>query len=148
MFLPEGFGGSESDDLYARIETVQDAVRESARTRDFCLEHAAGGRVAMLMALFVEEMAVNVVEHNERKHKGPALVDMRPYVGGGRVFFSMMDLHDRFDPTRYCELHRADSPEEHIGIRMVTAMAKEVRYYSTFNSNNLTVSMDIGEERT
>ena len=73
-------------------------------------------------------------------------MDYRLYANGGDICFSMMDLHDHFDPTLFYELHNTDSPEGHIGIRMVTKMAKEVRYFSTFNSNNLIVTMTRGEE--
>lgn len=146
MFLPKDFGGAETDNLYARIQTIDDAIRESERTCEFCLQHGTSKRIAMLMGLFTEEMAVNAVEHNAKKHRKPACVDYRLYANGGDICFSMMDLHDHFDPTLFYELHNTDSPEGHIGIRMVTKMAKEVRYFSTFNSNNLIVTMTRGEE--
>ena len=39
MFLPESFGGEESDNLYAVIRTPEDAIRESSRAHSFCLQH-------------------------------------------------------------------------------------------------------------
>lgn len=60
---------------------------------------------------------------------------------------SRMDLSDHFDPTLFYELNKEDYPEKHIGIGIVMKSAKEVRYYSAFNSNNLIVFLDFDREK-
>lgn len=60
----------------------------------------------------------------------------------GRICFSLRDLSDQCDPTAFYNLHLDDQPEAHLGIRMVTKMAKEIRYFSAFNSTNLIVYID------
>ena len=143
MFLPKDFGGSETDNIYAEIRTMDDVLRASHDSQVFCLQHGASPRQAMLIALFVEEMTENVIQHAEKMKLKPPVVDFRLYVNKeGKFCFSLMDLSDQFDPTMYYELHRGDSPEEHIGIRMVTDMAADIRYFSTFSSNNLVVYLD------
>lgn len=142
MFLPEDFGGSEADNLYAEIRTVEDVVRESERAYAFCLEHGADRRKAYWLSLCVEEMAINILDHaREHDHKS-VCADFRLYVSDGRICFSLRDLSCQFDPTAFYTLHLADSPEAHIGIRMVTNLAKEIRYFSAFNSNNLILYID------
>jgi len=56
-----------------------------------------------------------------------------------------MDLSEHFDPTLFYQLNKDD--KTHIGIRMVTELARDIRYFSAFNSNNLIVSLDLnGDE--
>ncbi len=139
MFLPEGFGGKEADNLYGRICSVDDAVSFSDRSGRFCLERGIDRKKAMLIALCVEEMAVNVLQHAEKIKKDDVAIDFRLYVSDDRISFTMSDLGDLFDPTVFYRMHQNDSPEEHIGIRMLMKGADEVRYFSSFGSNNLIV---------
>ena len=138
MFLPNGFGGEQSDNMYAEIRNIADAVRISEQTRQFCLEHHVPDKSAMFTALYVEEMTVNVLDYAQQKQIWNVCIDFRLFVDDEEnIYFSLMDLSEQFDPTLFYKLHKDDV--EHIGIRMVTKMAKEIRYFSTFKSNNLTV---------
>ncbi len=142
MFLPEAFGGSPSDNLYAQIRNSDEAIECSSKTQQFLLDHKIDRKKAMLTGLFVEEMAMNILEHARKKKIDDISVDFRLLVSDTTICFSMTDFSDLFDPTSFYEFHRYDSPEEHIGIRMVMKAAKEVHYFSTFSSNNLFVSLD------
>ena len=142
MFLPEGFGGDESDNMYAEVRTGEDAIRVSQDTREFCLAHGTDERLAGLMALFVEELTQNVIEHARKVDKKGVCVDFRLFIREGDLCFSVMDMSDSFDPTQFYELNREDYPSKHIGIGLVMEMAKEVRYFSAYNSNNLIVCLD------
>ena len=139
MFLPEGFGGKEEDNMYAAIRTMDDVMVQSGRTKEFCLSHGVSEAIASQMSLFVEEMAKNVIEYAEQNHDEYINVDFRLYVEDGELYISMMDLGDLFDPTAFYELNKDN--KEHIGIRMVTNLSDEMRYFSTFNSNNLVICM-------
>lgn len=147
MFLPEGFGGDEADNMYAEIRSVDDVNRVSRETCDFCLRHSADEKSCKLMGLFVEELSVNVLEHARKVDKKNVCVDYRLFTNGEDICFSMMDLSDHFDPTEFYELNREDYPGKHIGIGLVIQMAKEVRYFSAFNSNNLIVYLDVDDQR-
>ena len=143
MFLSEDFGGAETDNLYAVIRNPEDAVLQSERTRSFCLEHGADERKAFLMALCAEEMTINILDHAQKVGKRDVSADYRLFVSDGRICFSLRDLSDHFDPTAFYQLHQdEDGPEAHLGIRMVTKIAKEVTYFSAFNSNNLIIYID------
>lgn len=140
MFLPAGFGGEQSDNLYAKIRSEEEAIEISKQAYQFCLDHHTDHRKAMFTSLFVEEMAINAFERpKKRKKKESLCIDFRLFINKGDITFSLMDLSEQFDPFMFQELHDDSSPEDHIGIRIVTGMAKETRYYSTFRSNNLVV---------
>lgn len=74
----------------------------------------------------------------------PVRIDYRLFVDkdSGNICFSMMDLCEYFDPTLFFSIHHDIDPEEHAGIRLVMDMAKEIRYFNTFNSNNLIIYLD------
>ena len=136
MFLPKDFGGSDNDNIYAEIRTIDDAIQESKQAEDFCLSHHTGEREAKLMGLFVEEMAVSVLERTPDR---PVTIDFRLFVHDEKICFSMMDLSEQFNPTMFYEIHEEEDEEKYLGIRLVMDMAKEVRYQSTYKNNTLTV---------
>ena len=142
MLLPEDFGGTEMDNIYAEIRTIDDVVRESERAYDFCLQRFADKRLAIMTSLFVEEMAGNVVRHAERTGNDAVYVNYRLFADQGRVCLNIMDLGDRFDPAAFYEMYHDDSPDRHVGIRLVMNMAKEVLYFNTYRSNNLTIYLE------
>ena len=89
-----------------------------------------------------EEMAGNVVEHAIRKGNDSVCVNYRLFADRGRICFNIMDRGDRFDPAAFYEMYHDDSPGRHVGIRIVMNMAKEVLYFNTFRSNNLTIYLE------
>ena len=93
------------------------------------------------------DIALNVLDHARETQKKDIYVDFRLFTKDGEICFSMMDLSDQFDPAEFYELNRADYPQKHIGISIAMNMAKEVRYYSAFNSNNLIVFLDMNRQK-
>ena len=89
-----------------------------------------------------EEMAGNVVEHAIRKGNDSVCVNYRLFADRDSICFSIMALGDRFDPAAFYELYHDSDPERLFGIRMVMNMAKEVLYYNTYRSNNLTIYLE------
>lgn len=142
MFLRDDFGGSESDNLNVQISSMEDVTRESERAASFCLCHGANRRQANLMALFVEEMAGNIVRHGKPRGHGGVCVDYRLYVDHDRIALSLRDYCEAFDPMKYYEIHQEDHGESNIGIRMVMKLAKDIRYINTFNSNCLFIYLE------
>lgn len=142
MLLPDDFGVDEGSELYSYIQTIDDAVQQSETTRKFCLSHGADAKKANLMALFVEEMSVNIVRHGKPKKKSGINVDFRLYVKDGKFCLSLRDYCEAFDPEKYYEIHKEDNPESNIGIRLVMKLAQDVRYINTFNSNCTMILLD------
>ena len=143
MFLKPGFGGREEDNLNARIITMDDVMRESERAAEFCRAHGTDGRTAHMMALFVEEMAGNIVSHGRPRGRDGVCVDYRLFADGNSICLSLRDYCEAFDPMKYYEMHRADSAEDNLGIRMVMKLAKDVRYVNTYNSNCLFIYLEV-----
>ena len=141
MLLPDDFGGTDSDNLYAAITSMEDVITESRKAEEFCLRHGTDRRTANLMGLFVEELAGNIIRHGKSRRNQKPAVDFRLSVNDSRIILSLRDYLQEFDPTAYYAAHHNEGPEEMPGIRIVTELAEEIRYYNAFNSNNIIVCL-------
>ncbi len=140
MYLSKRFGGKKTDNLYASIITLEDVIRERGKAEQFCLAHGTSKKDALHTALFIEEMAGNIVEHGEMKEKAVSSIDYRLSVIRGKITLTIRDYRARFDPILYLdENHR--NPEKVMGISIVKNLAKDVRYFNAFNSNNIIISI-------
>lgn len=144
MFLPEDFGGAETDNIYAEIRTTEDAIQNSEKTKEFCLQHGTGTKTATLMALFVEEMSADfLADLKDVKHSASKTVclDYRIFTNGEDICFSMMDRIDHLNASTFYNLQNDENPEAHLGIKILLKQADEVRYFTAYGSNNLIVHM-------
>ena len=140
MFLPKNFGGADSDNLYGTVITAEDAVRESENVRQFCLEHNISSKKANLLALYIEEMSIDAISRSKRDSDSPR-IEFRLYIKNNNLLLSIMDLGSKFDPVSYYKLHGDEDLTRNIGLRTVVKTAKEVKYYNSFNSNNIMISL-------
>lgn len=129
--------GKKADSRQAHLTSIDEVMRESMAAERFCLNHGSDEKLAKWMALFVEEMAGNILLHGVPRKANDVSVDYRLFVNGGRICLCLRDYCEAFDPTRYFEAHRDNDNHEQTGIRMVMSRAKEVQYFNTFGSNNI-----------
>ena len=145
MLLPESFGGSNSDNLYGSISTIGDVVSESKRTEEFCLKQGIDTKSAMRMALFMEEMAGNIVQHGNPDAAKATVAEYRLFISDNRICLTLRDYNQAFDPTAWYHANQDKKPGEGTGIRMVMALAEDTCYFNAFNSNNLIIWLNTGE---
>lgn len=140
MLIQETFGGSEDDNLYIRIKTMDDVVKARDDSEKFCLEHGIEAKRALYCALFIEEMAGNVVLHGKRKRFNSVCCDFRLFINDDKISLTLRDYCRQFDPAKYLE--KLKSEEKGIGIKMVMELSSEFRYFSAFDSNNLIIVVE------
>ena len=140
--LEDDFGAAPGEFLEATVRTSEEVVEASRRADDFCREHGESARNSMMIALCIEEMANNIVEHGFTKdNKTDHSIDIRLLYKDGRKVIRIRDNCVNFDPIHYLELHNDEDPTVHIGIRMVMKMVKEANYVNSLGLNNLTLVM-------
>ena len=139
--LPEGFGAEEGQAMEMTVRTSEEVVEASRRADTFCREHGESPRNSMMIALCIEEMANNIVEHGFTKGGKDHSIDIRLLFKDGRKVIRIRDNCVNFDPIHYLELHSDEDPTVHIGIRMVMKMVKEANYVNSLGLNNLTLVM-------
>ena len=126
MLLSEDFGGSNSDNLYGSASTMEDVVRERQRTETFCLKQGTGAKSAKRMALFMEEMGGNIIEHGRSGTRKASGVEYRLFVSDNRICLTLRDYNRAFDPTAWYHANMDRKPGEGTGIRMVMALAEDI----------------------
>ncbi len=142
MFLPEGFGGNESNNMYDRIDTIDEVAPLSEKAYLFCKDQGLEERTAKLISLFTEEIISGVILHGKKRRFGAYGVDYRLAINDDKISITFRDMCKAFDPLKWRELHSKDTSPDSIGIRMVLDMVKDARYFNAFRSNNLILSLN------
>lgn len=143
LMLPEDFGVPAEDLMERDIRTLQDVSAASEAAGRFCTEHGSSGLVSNRIALCIEEMGINTVTYGFEKEKGRHL-SIRVQHKGDRWTLRFRDDCREFNPVTYA----ANQPKsEGNGIRLVLAMADEVRYTYSMNLNNITILLNDEAEK-
>jgi len=135
--LPASFGASIDECFECKVSNISDAVEASSKAIDFCLAHGESKNTSVLIGLCIEEMTCNIVNHGFSEDQKSHSIEVRLVFRGDTKIISIRDNCVGFDPVHYHELHIADDPVAHLGIRTVVSSAKEAVYLNTFGLNNL-----------
>ena len=139
MVIPKDFGVPHKERMDITVRSVGEVVSISQAVQDFCLARGISGKRAYMAALFLEEMAGNVVEHGFTKDAKKHTVDIRVAHKEGEVILRIRDDCVPFDPHERQKIAESDDPVKNIGIRMVFKMAREIEYQNILGLNVLTI---------
>lgn len=140
LFLREPFGVSEDNLLDFSITEPSQVIPASEAVEKFCTEKGASQKESMMLALFVEELSNNIVQFGFADGKRHS-VDIRVIKQNDGWILRVRDDCKKFDPTEWVKLHNTEDKTRNIGIRMVCGMAKDVKYLSTLELNNITITI-------
>ena len=139
MVIPKNFGVPEDERIDITVRSVDEVVTVSRRVQEFCRQRGIDSKNAYYAALFLEEMAGNVVEHGFTKDTKQHTVDIRVAHKDGQVILRIRDDCVPFDPGERQKIASPDDPVKNIGIRMVYRMAKDIEYQNILGLNVLTI---------
>ena len=145
MLLPKDFGG-DSSNLYGSFSTMEEVLRESRRMEGFCLIQGTDAKSATRMSLFMEEMGGNIIQYANPSARKTTGAEYRLFVSDYRICLTLRDYNQSFDPTAWYQANSDADLDTGIGIRMVMGLAKDIRYFNAFNSNNLILWLDAEEK--
>lgn len=138
--IPKDFGATDDDCLDATVRTSSEIIQVSEQAEEFCLGRGENVRDSKMIALCIEEMANNIVEHGFTKdRRKDHTIDIRLVFKDDKRMIRIRDNCVTFDPVAYMDLHKDDDPTAHIGIRLVMKMVKDANYVCTMGLNNLTL---------
>ncbi|MBO4383912.1 MAG: ATP-binding protein [Clostridia bacterium] len=142
LMLRKDFGVNENDCVERSVVSMDDVIALSVDVGEFCSSHGIGKKEANRVALCIEEMAGNVVEHGFADGK-PHHLDVRVIVKDGKTVLRMRDDCAFFDLREQAKKWSFDPehPEKNIGIRMVMGASEDVVYTRTMKTNNLIVTV-------
>ena len=140
LLLKEDFGVAPDCLLEMDIRSMQDVTDAARRAERFCLEHGQSAKISNHIALCIEEMAANTIQHGfarDRKHHS---LSVRLLEKEKDIVLRFRDDCSAFDPVSYIPKEGKDA----LGIRLVFAFAQDVRYTYALNLNNICIR--IGRE--
>ena len=136
LMLKQDFGVQPENLLEMDIHTLDDVTAAAQAAEQFCLRHGQSEKTANHIALCVEEMAGNTVIHGFAPGKDNHL-SVRIQHKGSRWVLRFRDDCQAFDPVHYVPKGENDA----LGLRLVTAMADDIRYTYSMSLNNLTIKL-------
>ena len=123
------------------IQDLDKVATISEQIQNFCDEHGIDHKRAMYSALCMEEMAGNVIEHGFTKDNKQHSLDIFACVEDEDVTLRLRDNCKPFDPKTKLKMVDNDDVTKNIGIKMVSKIAKEMNYQTTFGMNVLTIKL-------
>ena len=136
LLLREDFGVRPEDLMETDIRTLAEVTETARNAENFCRQHGQDERTANHIALCIEEMASNTVIHGFGGRQDHHL-SVRVQHRGEQWVLRFRDDCTAFDPVSYVPRGERDA----LGIRLVMAMAEDVRYTYSLNLNNLAIKL-------
>ena len=146
--LSDDFGAAKEDVFECSVTDIENVASASQEVIDFCKKKNHPDRVAYFVGLSIEEMATNILKYGfkdsdrKREYDKNAISGLTGYFADIRVVSKEDSLTVRlrdncreFDPRKRIDLHSPESPESHIGIRMVSRIAAQIDYYNNAGIN-------------
>ena len=139
LMIPNGFGFNSENSFSVSISTVEEAVAVSERIESFCNQHNVDRRKSYFSARCMEELAANIILNgftaDDKKHH----CDIHVMIDPDEVVLRLRDDCPYFNIRERYDSLAEDDIDAGVWIRMVFALAKDVKYINIFNTNTLII---------
>ena len=140
LLLRKDFGVSPDCLLEMDIRSMEDVTAAARKAEQFCHDHGQDAKVSNHIALCIEEMAANTIQHGFAMDKKHHDLSVRLLQKETDTVLRFRDDCGAFDPVSYIPKDNEDA----LGIRLVLAFARDARYTYALNLNNVCIC--IGRE--
>ncbi|MBQ0011366.1 MAG: hypothetical protein KBT07_01520 [Clostridiales bacterium] len=141
LMIPDGFGYNSENSFSVSISTVEEAVAVSEQIESFCIAHQVDKRQSFFSARCMEELSTNIILNgftaDDKKHH----CDIRVMIDPDGVVLRLRDDCPYFNIRERYDSLAEDDIDAGVWIRMVFALAKDIRYINIFNTNTLVIRM-------
>jgi len=137
LLLEEDFGVGEGDLMEADIHSMEEVTAVAEEAERFCRERSQSNRLGNHIALCIEEMAGNTIQHGFTRDRKNHHLSVRILHKPDHWVVRFRDDCGAFDPVHYLPAPGEDA----VGIHLVLALAEEARYTYTMNLNNLSLRL-------
>ncbi len=139
MVIPADFGVKETERLDFAVHGLEDVAGISEQTQQFCLERDIDKKRSLYAGLSLEEMTGNVVKHGFKTDQKEHHAFARVVHKNDDVILCIKDDCRAFDPVSRYRITDHTDMTRNIGVRIVTAMAKNVSYQNILGLNVLNI---------
>ena len=139
LLLKDSFGVASDHLLEMDIHSMEDVMSASRQAGAFCLAHGQSRKVSNHIALCIEEMAANTIQHGfamDNKHHD---LSVRLLEKDNDLVLRFRDDCGAFDPVKYIPKDEEDA----LGIRLILAFARDARYTYALNLNNVCIRISV-----
>ena len=135
LMLRDDLGVTGDRLLELDIGTLEAVTAAVERAETFCRMHGQDTRIANHIAVCIEEMAANTIQHGFSADGREHHLSVRILCKEHDWVLRFRDDCGAFDPVHYVPATGKDD----LGIRLMLAMASEAHYTYSLNLNNLTL---------
>ena len=125
------------------IETLDDAINASRSVDDLCRSLSVPGNKAHALALCVEELAINTVEHGFTKDNKDHHLEMRIIISDDYLILRLRDDCKKFNLKERYDMLNPDDIGSNLGLRIVFGLADQINYSSAINLNNVCIQISL-----
>ena len=133
LLLDDSFSVPEDHILEIDVRSIEDVGRAAATAEEFCRKHGQDARITNHIALCVEEMASNTIQHGFSRSRKQNHLFIRVMYKEDAFVLRFRDDCGAFDPVNYIPREGKDA----LGIRLVMSIAEDAQYTHSLNLNNL-----------
>ena len=137
LLLKEDFGVTEDCLLETSVHNLAEMGALVEEAEKFCLSHGASPSLSNHIALCIEEMAGNTIQHGFSRDTRLHHLSVRLLYKGESWILRFRDDCQAFDPIHYVP----DGEEDALGIRLAMTLAEKANYTYSLNMNNLTLRL-------
>ena len=141
LMIPDGFGFNSENSFSVSISTVEEAVAVSERIESFCIQHEVDRRKSYFSARCMEELATNIILCGFTADDKTHHCDIHVMIDSDEVVLRLRDDCPYFNIRERYDSLTEDDIDAGVWIRIVFALAKDVKYINIFNTNTLIIRM-------
>ena len=140
LLLPDEFEKDIIANLSISLENdIDEVIGLSNKILQFGEKYDTHKEMFNKLALCVEEMAGNIIQHGFKSSKKKHFIDIRIILTEKNIVFRIRDDGMAFNPLEYA--NQNEITENAIGIHMIQKLSKKMDYVNTIGLNNLTITL-------
>lgn len=140
ILLPKTFDVPDEDRLDTTVYNLDEVMNLKEKAWDFCTEKGCDNRRRYVIALCVEELARNVVQHGFKENKKNC-IDLRIIKKDENYILRIRDNCVLFNPKKELQLINNEDLTYHMGLRLAFETAEDIQYTSLLKLNNLIIKV-------
>ena len=142
LLVPTSYGKFDVGEMEIAADTLLEICGMSRIAALFCKENNIDENVANKLALCIEELGTNIIEHGFKDSK-PHVINLRVVVKDKEIILRIRDDCKAFNPLERYRLKTKNDkdPTKNMGIRLVIGMSSSVNYICTYNTNNIIIKI-------
>ena len=135
LLLKKDFGVAPENLLEMEIHTMNEVTYAAHRAEGFCIRRGHNEKISNHIALCVEEMSANTIQHGFTMDNRHHDLSVRLLHKDAGLVLRFRDDCGAFDPVHYIP----KDDEDALGLRLVLAFATDARYTYAMNMNNVCI---------